>query len=223
MDPEARPVEDCWSSRHVHGSWDSPRTRVHAWCRVQGMCSSVSLGLIYNFNSLMAKAAVPSCFKTATIILVPKVTSLTDHTLTHIMICIEELIEKHIISTLTSIWPCLICLLAKQSTEDTISSALHRSLVCLQEPDTRRWMLYSVLNTGSPPVPVDRHYILQKHQRDQSHRVFSSPFNQDIALTHHKILATNIRKDSSQAHNKVFFCRTLEILWFGIWGSRKRS
>lgn len=69
----------------VDGSWVSPKTRVLAWCGVQGMCSSVSLGLTYNFNSLMAKATVPSCFKTATIIPVPKVTSLTDHALIHIM------------------------------------------------------------------------------------------------------------------------------------------
>lgn len=35
----------------VDGSWDSPRTRVHTWCGVQGMCSSVNLGLTYNFKA----------------------------------------------------------------------------------------------------------------------------------------------------------------------------
>lgn len=35
----------------VDGSWDSPRTRVHTWCGVQGMCSSVSLGVTYNFKA----------------------------------------------------------------------------------------------------------------------------------------------------------------------------
>lgn len=188
---------------------DSPRTQVHTWCGVQGMCSSVSLGLTYNFQ-------VPSCFKTATIILVPKVSHLTNwpHSHSHYdeVICIEELIKDHIISTLTSILRCLICLLAKQSTKDTISSALHWSLVRLQEQDTHTWMLYSVLNAGSPPVPAYQHYRSTK----EIIHIGPPPLHPGHCSEAPEIKATNIRKDSSQAHNKEFFCRPLEILWFGI-------
>ena len=114
------------------------------------------------------KAKIPSCFKTATIIPVPKkpqITSLNDSrpiALTPIMMkCFERLVKEHITARLTATFdPFQFAYWPNHSTEDAISTALHVSLAHLEENNTNFWMLFldfsSAFNTIIPQWLVDK-------------------------------------------------------------------
>ncbi|KAI3353892.1 hypothetical protein L3Q82_005099 [Scortum barcoo] len=114
------------------------------------------------FNTSLSQAKVPSCFKTATIIPVPKkthITSLNDYrpvALTPIMMkCFERLVKDHIISKLPPTFdPLQFAYQPNRSTEDAICSALNLSLTHLEEKNTHVRMLFldfsSAFNTIIP-------------------------------------------------------------------------
>ncbi|KAF7646089.1 hypothetical protein LDENG_00193790 [Lucifuga dentata] len=120
------------------------------------------------FNTSLNQAIVPSCFKTATIIPVPKkstITCLNDYrpvALTPIMMkCFERLIKQHMVSKLPSGFdPCQFAYRPNRSTEDAISSALHLSLQHLEERNTFVRMLFvdfsSAFNTIIPQHLVSK-------------------------------------------------------------------
>ncbi|KAI3362499.1 hypothetical protein L3Q82_012792 [Scortum barcoo] len=117
------------------------------------------------FNTSLSQAKVPTCFKAATIIPVPKkthITSLNDYrpvALTPIMMkCFERLVKDHIISKLPPPHSTHSSLPTghrpNRSTEDAICSALHLSLTHLEEKNTHVRMLFldfsSAFNTIIP-------------------------------------------------------------------------
>ncbi|KAI3351053.1 hypothetical protein L3Q82_005595 [Scortum barcoo] len=114
------------------------------------------------FNTSLSQAKVPTCFKAATIIPVPKkthITSLNDYrpvALTPIMMkCFERLVKDHIISKLPPTFdPLQFAYRPNRSTEDAICSALHLSLTHLEEKNTHVRMLFldfsSAFNTIIP-------------------------------------------------------------------------
>lgn len=114
------------------------------------------------FNISLRQAIVPSGFKAATIIPVPKKSSpscFNDYrpvALTPIIMkCFERLVMAHIKSTLPStLDPYQFAYRAKRSTEDAISSALHPALTHLDKKDSYVRMLFidfsSAFNTIIP-------------------------------------------------------------------------
>ena len=120
------------------------------------------------FNISLHQAVVPSCFKAATIIPVPKkptITSLNDYrpvALTPIMMkCFERLVKAHIVSILPPRFdPFQFAYRANRSTEDAIASVLHRSLAHLEGKNTSVRMLFldfsSAFNTIIPQQLVDK-------------------------------------------------------------------
>lgn len=99
-------------------------------------CADQLAGVLTDiFNSSQHRAVVPSCFKTVTIIPVPKnntTSSLNDYrpvALTPVMMkCFERLVKDHIISRLPSAFDQYqFNYRPNHSTEDAVSSALHRS------------------------------------------------------------------------------------------------
>ena len=114
------------------------------------------------FNTSLNQAVVPLCFKTATIIPVPKksnIQCLNDYrpvALTPIMMkCFERLVRDHITSRLPStLDPYQFAYRPNRSTEDAISSVLHLSLEHLEEKNTYVRMLFvdfsSAFNTIIP-------------------------------------------------------------------------
>uniref|UniRef100_A0A669CU71 Reverse transcriptase domain-containing protein n=1 Tax=Oreochromis niloticus TaxID=8128 RepID=A0A669CU71_ORENI len=114
------------------------------------------------FNISLRQATVPSCFKTATIIPVPKKPSpacFNDYrpvALTPIIMkCFERLVMSHIKSTLPpTLDPYQFAYRAKRSTEDAICSALHPALTHLDKKDSYVRMLFidfsSAFNTIIP-------------------------------------------------------------------------
>ena len=122
------------------------------------------------FSASLDQTKVPSCFKTATIIPMPKkpqMTSLNDYQLiglTPIMMkCFERLIKEHITSRLPATFdPFQFACWPNHSSEGAISTALHLSLAQLEEQNTHVQMLMlfldfsSAFNTSSFPHLVDR-------------------------------------------------------------------
>ena len=114
------------------------------------------------FNTSLTQAVVPSCFKAATIIPVPKkpnttnLNNLRPVALTPIIMkCFERVVKDHIISKLPpSLDPFQFAYQPNRSTEDAISSALHLSLEHLEEKNTHVRMLFldfsSAFNTIIP-------------------------------------------------------------------------
>uniref|UniRef100_A0A3Q3G0A3 Reverse transcriptase domain-containing protein n=1 Tax=Labrus bergylta TaxID=56723 RepID=A0A3Q3G0A3_9LABR len=113
--------------------------------RVLKECADQLAGVLTDiFNTSLIQAVVPSCLKTATIIPVPKkstISSLNDYrpvALTPIMMkCFERLGKDHIVSRLPPTFdPYQFAYRPNRSTEDAISSALHLGLQHLEEKET---------------------------------------------------------------------------------------
>ena len=114
------------------------------------------------FNTSLKQAIVPSCFKAATIIPVPKKTApscFNDYrpvALTPIIMkCFERLVMSHIKSILPpTLDPFQFAYRAKRSTEDAICSALHPALTHLEKRDSYVRLLFidfsSAFNTIIP-------------------------------------------------------------------------
>ena len=108
------------------------------------------------FNTSLVKAKVPAFFKNASIIPVPKKTTILSTNdfrpvaLTPIMMKFFERLVKHHITAYRS----------NGSTEDAISSAFHLSLAHLEEKNTHVWMLFpdfsSAFNTIAPQRLVEK-------------------------------------------------------------------
>uniref|UniRef100_A0A8C7MZF5 Reverse transcriptase domain-containing protein n=1 Tax=Oncorhynchus kisutch TaxID=8019 RepID=A0A8C7MZF5_ONCKI len=114
------------------------------------------------FNQSLYQSAVPTCFKRATIVPVPKkakVTELNDYrpvALTSvIMKCFERLVKDHITSTLPdTLDPLQFAYRPNRSTDDAISTTLHTALTHLDKRNTYVRMLFidysSAFNTIVP-------------------------------------------------------------------------
>lgn len=120
------------------------------------------------FNISLSQAVVPSCYKKATIIPVPKqptVTCLNDYrpvALTPILMkCFERLVKDHITAALPpSFDPLQFAYRPNRSTEDAVSYALHLSLEHLEKQNTYVRMLFvdfsSAFNTIIPQQLVGK-------------------------------------------------------------------
>ncbi len=114
------------------------------------------------FNLSLSLSVVPSCFKTATIVLIPKTaktTCLNDWcpvALTPILSkCFEKLIKTHICSVLpASLDPLQFTYRSNRSTDDAIAFTLHTALSHLDSKNTHVRMLFldysSAFNTIVP-------------------------------------------------------------------------
>ena len=114
------------------------------------------------FNQSQSQSAVPTCFKMATIVPVPKedkVTELNDYhpvALTSIIMkCFERLVKDHIISTLpVPLDPLQFVYCPNRSTDDAIAITLHTALSHLDKSNTYVRMLFidysSAFNTTVP-------------------------------------------------------------------------
>ena len=135
---------------------------------LKGCADQLALVLTDVFNVSLNQAVVPSCFKAATIIPVPKkptITSLNDYrpvALTPIIMkCFERLVKAHIVSKLPPTFdPFQFAYRANRSTEDAIASVLHRSLAHLEGKNTSVHMLFlnfsSAFNTIIPQQLVNK-------------------------------------------------------------------
>uniref|UniRef100_A0A3B1IEK6 Reverse transcriptase domain-containing protein n=1 Tax=Astyanax mexicanus TaxID=7994 RepID=A0A3B1IEK6_ASTMX len=120
------------------------------------------------FNASLLQAAVPPCLKTATIIPVPKsstVTGLNDYrpvALTPIVTkCFERLVQTHIKATINiTVDPHQYAYRKNQSTEDAISSVVHTALTHLEQKDSYVRMLFvdftSAFNTMIPQTLITK-------------------------------------------------------------------
>jgi hypothetical protein len=114
------------------------------------------------FNQSLSQSAVPTCFKMATIVPVPKktkVTELNDYrhvALTSvIMKCFERLVKDHITSTLhVTLDPLQFAYSSNRSTDDAIAITLHTALSHLDKRNDYARILFidyiSSLNTIVP-------------------------------------------------------------------------
>ncbi|CDQ63293.1 unnamed protein product [Oncorhynchus mykiss] len=111
------------------------------------------------FNQSLSQSAVPTCFKRATIVPVPKKAKLNDYrpvALTSIIMkCFERLVKDHITSTLPDILdPLQFAYRPNRSTDDAISTTLHTALTHLDKRNTYVRMLFidysSAFNTIVP-------------------------------------------------------------------------
>lgn len=112
------------------------------------------------FNISLYQAVMPSCYKKATIIPVPKkptVTCLNEYRpvalTTIIMKCFERLVKGHITTVLPpALNPLQFAYRPNRSTEDTVSYALHLSLEHLEKRNSHVRMLFvdfsSAFNTS---------------------------------------------------------------------------
>ena len=110
------------------------------------------------------QSAVPTCFKRATIVPVPKkakVTELNDYrpvALTFaILKCFERLVKDHITSTSTlpdTLDPLQFAYRPNRSTDDAITITLHTALTHLDKRNTYVRMLFIDYSPGSRPRPV---------------------------------------------------------------------
>ncbi|KAI4890202.1 hypothetical protein NFI96_002001, partial [Prochilodus magdalenae] len=120
------------------------------------------------FNVSLTQAAVPTCLKTATIIPVPKsstVTGLNDYrpiALTPIVTkCFERLVMTHIKATIdVTVDPHQYAYRRNRSTDDAISSVVHTALTHLEQKDSYVRMLFvdftSAFNTMIPQTLTDK-------------------------------------------------------------------
>ncbi|KAI4881461.1 hypothetical protein NFI96_000613 [Prochilodus magdalenae] len=124
------------------------------------------------FNVSFTQAAVPTCLKTATIIPVPKsstVTGLNDYrpiALTQIVTkCFERLVMTHIKATIdVTVDLHQYAYRRNRSTDDAISSVVHTALTHLEQKDSYVRMLFvdftSAFNTMIPQTLTDKLYSL---------------------------------------------------------------
>ncbi|KAI3374499.1 hypothetical protein L3Q82_006318 [Scortum barcoo] len=117
------------------------------------------------FNTSLQQAAVPTCLKTATIIPIPKtstVTGLNDYrpvALTPIVMkCFERLVMAHIKDCVdVTVDPHQYAYRKNRSTEDAISSVVHTALTHLENKDSYVRLLFvdftSAFNTIIPQTP----------------------------------------------------------------------
>ncbi|KAM9414192.1 uncharacterized protein ACWYII_025639 isoform 1-T1 [Salvelinus alpinus] len=119
--------------------------------RVLRACADQLAGVFTDiFNQSLAQSAVPTCFKRATIVPVPKkakVTELNDYrpvALTSvIMKCFERLVKDHITSTLPdTLDPLQFAYRPNRSTDDAIATTLHTALTHLDKRNTYVRMLF---------------------------------------------------------------------------------
>ncbi|XP_058501411.1 protein FAM169B-like [Solea solea] len=120
------------------------------------------------FNTSLIQAVVPPCFKSATIIPVPKKPTITCRNdfrpvalTTTIMKCFERVVKDHIISILPPSYdPLQFAYKPNRSTEVAISTALHLSLEHLEDKNTHVRMLFldfsSAFNTIIPQELVHK-------------------------------------------------------------------
>ena len=120
------------------------------------------------FNLSLTHATVPPCLKSATIIPVPKnstINNLSDYrpiALTPVVAkCFERLMTHHIKECLPSTFdPFQFAYKANRSTDDAISTALHTALSHLEHPGTSVRMLFvdycSAFNTIIPDILVSK-------------------------------------------------------------------
>ena len=131
--------------------------------RVLRACAEQLAGVFTDiFNLSLAQAAVPACFKTTSIVPVPKHSSpscLNDYrpvALTPIVMkCFERLVLAHLKNCLTpSLDPHQFAYRSNRSTEDAVSTALHCVLSHLDNKNTYARMLFvdfsSAFNTVIP-------------------------------------------------------------------------
>ncbi|CDQ89637.1 unnamed protein product, partial [Oncorhynchus mykiss] len=111
------------------------------------------------FNQSLYQSDVPTCFKGATIVPVPKKAKLNDYrpvALTSvIMKCFARLVKDHITSTLpNTLDPLQFAYRPNRSTDDAISTTLHTALTHLDKRNTYVRMLFidysSAFNTIVP-------------------------------------------------------------------------
>lgn len=124
------------------------------------------------FNISLSQAKVPICFKSATIIPLPKTpnpATMNDYrpvALTPIaMKCFEQLVMNHIKSCLpTSLDPLQFAYRANRSTEDALSTLLHLSLTHLENRNTYVRILFidfsSAFNTILPQQLIEKLLLL---------------------------------------------------------------
>ena len=143
---------------------ESTHIRLLAQTTFQGVCSKDVQDadvLIDMFNISLSSATVPSCFKTTTIIPVPKkspVSCLKDRPIAltpTIMKCFERLILRHIKNLLPpTLDPLQFAYRTHRSTDDAITTTLHLALTHLDKKDTYVRMLFidfsSAFNTIIP-------------------------------------------------------------------------
>ncbi|KAI3352058.1 hypothetical protein L3Q82_020873 [Scortum barcoo] len=120
------------------------------------------------FNTSLQQAAVPTCLKTATIIPIPKtstVTGLNDYrpvALTPIVMkCFERLVMAHIKDCVdVTVDPHQYAYRKNRSTEDAISSVVHTALTHLENKDSYVRLLFvdftSAFNTIIPQTLVQK-------------------------------------------------------------------
>ncbi|CDQ96003.1 unnamed protein product, partial [Oncorhynchus mykiss] len=123
-------------------------------------CSDQLAGVFTDiFNQSLSQSAVPTCFKRATTVPVPKKAKLNDYlpvALTSvIMKCFERLVKDHITSNLPdTLDPLQFAYRPNRSTDDAISTTLHTALTHLDKRNTCVRMLFidysSAFNTIVP-------------------------------------------------------------------------
>ncbi|XP_054631629.1 uncharacterized protein LOC129181035 [Dunckerocampus dactyliophorus] len=132
--------------------------------RALRVCSSELADVLADiFNLSLAQASVPTCFKSTTIVPVPKksnVTCLNDYrpiALTPIVMkCFERLVMTHIKKSIlaATVDPLQFAYRQNRSTDDAVNTAIHTALSHLQGQDTYVTMLFidysSAFNTVSP-------------------------------------------------------------------------
>ncbi|KAL0195028.1 hypothetical protein M9458_008600 [Cirrhinus mrigala] len=131
--------------------------------RVLRACAEQLAGVFTDiFNMSLAQAAVPACFKSTSIVPVPKHSSptcLNDYrpvALTPIIMkCFEQLVLTHLKDSLqSSLDPLQFAYRGNRSTEDAVSIALHSALTHLDNINTYARMLFvdfsSAFNTVLP-------------------------------------------------------------------------
>lgn len=120
------------------------------------------------FNTFLSHAVVPTCFKTTTIVPVPKKVSPSCFnnycpvTLTPIIMkCFERLVMHHIKSVLPpSLDPYQFAYRANRSTDDAVSTALHSAFTHLDNKDSYVRMLFS--DFSSAFNTITRQQLIQK-------------------------------------------------------------
>ncbi|XP_072911359.1 uncharacterized protein [Hemitrygon akajei] len=124
------------------------------------------------FSISLSSATIPTCFKAATIVPVPKkssVSCLNDYrpiALTSIIMkCFERLEMRHIKTLLPpSLDPLQFVYYPNRSTEDAIATTLHLALTHLDKKDTYVWMLFidfsSALNAIIPQKLIGKLSLL---------------------------------------------------------------
>ncbi|KAK3539709.1 hypothetical protein QTP70_012032 [Hemibagrus guttatus] len=136
--------------------------RQHPWVGPQSLCYGAGDVLTSIFNLSLSQSTIPTCFKTTTIVPLPKKrppTCLNDYrpvALTPIIIkCFERVVLAHIQSSIPdTLDPLQYAYRPNRSILDAIAAALHISLSHLEDKDTYIRMLFidysSTFNTVIP-------------------------------------------------------------------------